>query len=278
MAKSVPVFSKIKIKIEVAEGDAPAQQFKVALLDNGAHRVVNPGLGDLATFHGLPGGETQAIVTADGRQWAQQTVTIPTSGDASFTIKAESIPGCGEKCSGCLPDQAKWTHAEKLRLAGEAAKIRKSAGNAPGDPPNNANYFSKTVQVFNAVAQNLKLNALWIHALCGAESGWLDKENDWLKNPYGLTMAGHDNLGFNSLEQASGYWICLYGAKLRGKTTLKEFIDTIRDLYKTVKPEYQSESGFSPYINTVQKRLAKNLYKTKALADGTVILEPITKP
>jgi hypothetical protein len=158
-------------------------------------------------------------------------------------------PDTCQDAGSLLPDQSKWTHEDKAK---------KAKNKAPG---NYQLFFNTLVPRFNNLAKQLQLgDAVFLLAHASWESGWLNEENTWLHNPFGLTAGGHDNLGFDTFEQAVTYWGCKFGPRVRGAKMMKEFMKKLKG-YNTADPDYYDEKRWAGQVHSVQKRLTQFGYQ-----------------
>jgi hypothetical protein len=141
-----------------------------------------------------------------------------------------------------LPDQTRWTHEDKVTKAKVKGVV-------------NRQFFDKLYVLLNALATQLHLaDARFLFALSSLESGWLDEENDWLNNPFGMTSNGKDNLGFNSLAQATSYWKCKYADKVEGAATMERFISGLKSIgYNTVNASYYDHDTWDGQLESVTR-------------------------
>lgn len=166
-----------------------------------------------------------------------------------------------EDCKKYLPDQSKWSHAEKLRLS-------KIVGHA------NKAFFDVMHPHLNGLARDLGLaDARFLFAHSSLESGWLNTENLWLNNPFGLTMGGKDNLGFDSIGQAVDYWHCKYGSFVQGKSTMDLYMGGLRQVPYNTNPEYYAHDKWAAQLQSVDKWSGKFGYK-QVKEGGLVVLLP----
>jgi len=165
-------------------------------------------------------------------------------------------PDKAPKCA--LPDQSKWTHKEKVRLAAEAKKVQDRR-----KPEDYKNYFDSSVEPLNEMARTLQLGDVFcLLALSANESGWLNVENAWLNNLFGLTAGGKDNLGFESLKQAADYWVCRYGPYVKGVKNRDDFVQGLKNAgYNTVNPDYYTKKKWDDMIFSINKRYSQCGYE-----------------
>jgi hypothetical protein len=165
-----------------------------------------------------------------------------------------------DPCKKYLPEQTKWSHTEKLRRS-------KIVGHA------NKTYFDTMYTHLNALASDLSLpDARFLYALSSHESGWMNDENTWLNNPFGLTMGGADNLGFNSIGQAVDYWSCKYMTRVQGKSTMDLFIGGLKAAHYNPNPEYYAHDKWAAQLQSVDKWSARFGYKQETQNDLVVLL------
>lgn len=160
-----------------------------------------------------------------------------------------------------LPPQDKWSHDKKLELSKKRGTV-------------NAAYFEKLASPLNSIARELKLNdATYIFALSSHESGWLNEENTWLNNPFGLTKAGGDNLGFLTLAQSFDYWKCKYGNYVAGATSMDAFMAGLKAAKYNTAAAYFDHDKWESQFQTVRRWAGKFGYKTRD-DGGTIVLVP----
>jgi hypothetical protein len=133
-----------------------------------------------------------------------------------------------------------------------------------------ATFFKKLVNPFNALAKELDLaEVTFLLAQSALESGWLNIENDWLNNPFGMTAGGKDNLGFDTIEQAIAYWKCLFGDKVRGAESMGDYMGGLKG-YNTVNKNYYDQKFWDGMVATVEKKAKENGYSKRQ--DGTTFI------
>jgi hypothetical protein len=165
-----------------------------------------------------------------------------------------------DDCSQYLPDQSKWSHAEKHKLSGTAGTANKV-------------YFDTVHPHINRLARDLSLpDARFLYALSSRESGWLDAENTWLNNPFGLTLGGADNLGFDSIAQAVAYWRCKYGSHVQGKSTMDLVIGGLREARYNPDEAYYAHDRWAAQLRTVGRWSARFGYQPVEQHGLTVLL------
>lgn len=160
-----------------------------------------------------------------------------------------------------LPAQSKWSHEEKKKLSKKAGTV-------------NSAFFEKLHALFNRMAKALKLtDATYIFALSSHESGWMNAENTWLNNPFGLTMAGKDNLGFDNLQQAFDYWQCKYGEKVMGAQSMDAFMKGLKNAGYNTADAYFAHEKWEAQFQSVRRWAGKFNYTTR-VEDGTIVIVP----
>jgi len=166
-----------------------------------------------------------------------------------------------DPCKQYLPDQSRWSHDEKLRRS-------KIAGHA------NQAYFDNLYTHINQQARDLSLpDARFLYALSSHESGWMNDENTWLNNPFGLTMGGADNLGFDSVAQSVQYWSCKYGGYVGGKTTMDQFVAGLRAARYNPNDAYYAHDKWASQIQSIDRWSARFGYR-QVQQDGVIVLLP----
>ena len=92
-----------------------------------------------------------------------------------------------------------------------------------------------------AMAKRLGIKVEWLLGLAALESSWLDEHNWALRNPFGLTESGHNNLCFNTFQSAADYWERHFGPKVKGAKSLDEFLDKLKGdgKYNEVKSNWK---------------------------------------
>jgi hypothetical protein len=172
-----------------------------------------------------------------------------------------------QRCSEFIPDgqETRWTHEQRLTKMKEA---RKKRDHRP--PQDYKAFFDLVVGPLNALAKKLQIaDVMFLLAQSSKESGWLDEENRWLKNAFGLTMAGGDNLGFDTIQQSVDYWACMFGDRVRGAKTMQQYINGLQgkglpgdkpkgslcDAYNTRDPGYDQIETWDGQIHSVKIRL-----------------------
>lgn len=160
-----------------------------------------------------------------------------------------------------LPRQDRWTHEKKKELSGKPGTV-------------NPAFFEKLHAPFNRVARELKLaDATYIYALSSHESGWLNEENTWLNNPFGLTMAGKDNLGFENLGQAFDYWRCKYGDHVTGAKSMDGFMSGLKLAKYNNAEAYFAHDKWEAQFQSVRRWAGR--YKYVVRDDrGTLVIVP----
>lgn len=166
-----------------------------------------------------------------------------------------------DPCKKYLPVQDKWSHAEKEKLS-------KLAGNA------NKAFFDAVYAHINGLARDLALpDARFLYALAAHESGWLNKENTWLNNPFGMTMGGKDNLGFDNIAQACDYWECKFGQHVKGKKTMDQFVAGLKLAKYNPNEAYYAPAKWEAQLRSIDKWSAKFGYKQEK-QDGVNMIVP----
>lgn len=160
-----------------------------------------------------------------------------------------------------LPDQSKWSHEKKAELSKKRGTV-------------NPAFFERLHAPFNRLGRDLKLlDATYVFALAAHESGWLNEENAWLSNPFGLTMAGRDNLGFDSLDQAVSYWKCKYGERVMGARSMDGFVAGLRAAGYNTAEAYFAHDKWAAQFDSVRRWAGKYGYAATE-QDGTTVLVP----
>jgi|HubBroStandDraft_3_1064219.scaffolds.fasta_scaffold00489_4 RHS repeat-associated protein len=158
------------------------------------------------------------------------------------------------------PQTGRWTAKDPLGLAGGEPTLYGYAG---ADPVNNvdpsglfprdcgwykplADWLCEQIQ---ELADELDIDPDFLLALAAKESQWNDHENGnpgdppqhavELNNPFGVTHAGGNNLGFPGLDDAFAFWKKNYGERVRGAKNIKDFADDLkRAKYNTRTKQY----------------------------------------
>jgi RHS repeat-associated protein len=158
------------------------------------------------------------------------------------------------------PQTGRWTAKDPLGLAGGEPTLY---GYAAGDPVNNGDIFGLfpkdcswykpladwLCEQIQELADELDIDPDFLLALAAKESQWNDHENGSpgdppqhaveLNNPFGVTQAGGNNLGFASLGDAFAFWNKNFGNKVRGAKNIKDFANDLkRAKYNTRTPKY----------------------------------------
>lgn len=63
--------------------------------------------------------------------------------------------------------------------------------------------------------------------LAAHESGWLDKHNRDLNDPFGVTHGGGPDVAYNSIADTVAYWEHRYGPVVRGATSAQDFVQRL---------------------------------------------------
>jgi hypothetical protein len=167
-----------------------------------------------------------------------------------------------DPCKQYLPDQSKWSHADKL----ERSKAKGVA---------NATFFHTMFTHLNKLAHDLGLpDSRFLYALSAHESGWLSQENLWLNNPFGMTMGGVDNLGFDSISQAVAYWHCKYGSRVQGKSTMDLFVGGLKEAKYNPNEAYYAHDKWASQLFSVDRWSARFGY-VEVKQDGVLVLLPV---
>lgn len=126
----------------------------------------------------------------------------------------------------------------------------------------------------NKLARELGLpDARFLYALSSRESGWLNVENTWLHNLFGLTMGGKDNLGFDSIGQAVAYWHCKYDSYVQGKSTMDLFMGGLKKVPYNTDPSYYDHDKWADQLQSVDKWSARFGYR-QVKQDSLIVLLP----
>jgi RHS repeat-associated protein len=103
-------------------------------------------------------------------------------------------------------------------------------------PSNIRNFFDKLGSVFTDMAKQTGVDARLFAALASFESGWLGQHAQDLKNPFGLTKAGGNDLSFSSYSAAENYWLNDagrdkqgYADVVRNDKTISDFANDLHD-------------------------------------------------
>ncbi len=82
----IPKTNKIRITVKPPEGKPPSGHARVSISGNSVHRIINPSLGNVATFYGLPPGETDVtVIFSEGALYTQK-MSIPAIGEFNATM------------------------------------------------------------------------------------------------------------------------------------------------------------------------------------------------
>lgn len=120
----------------------------------------------------------------------------------------------------------------------------------PADPPdpcpkNKRFFFEFATDVINGLAKQLNTNPDFLLALSSFESGWLTQDNFHnylLKNLFGVTEGGGNNLQYASFQEAADDWAEKFGDKVRGAQTFDDFLNGLKAAgYNVVNPQYYSK-------------------------------------
>jgi RHS repeat-associated protein len=125
---------------------------------------------------------------------------------------------------------------------------------APQCPPYIKNFLVTMIPYANQLASTWSTNANDILALSALESGWLGQHAQALKNPYGLTNAGGNDLTFSTYRAATNFWSSNDGGYIQGITNITTFATTIQPYYNTANPAWAST--IVAVYNSVLKRRA----------------------
>lgn len=160
-----------------------------------------------------------------------------------------------------LSDQSKWSDEKKKELARRRGAV-------------NPTFFFTLHDPLNRLARELSISdATFLFALSSHESGWLDEENTWLKNPFGMTMAGAGNLGFDSFEQAFAYWKCRYAHHVTGATSMDAFMAGLKAAKHNPNDAYYDHERWQAQWYSVRRWAAKYGYAARP-DRGTIVLVP----
>ena len=118
-------------------------------------------------------------------------------------------------------------------------------------------FFDQLYAPLRGLATSLGLPENYILGLSAYESFYYENHNLALKNPFGLTHAGKDNLQFKSVDEAVAYWKSLYGDQVRGATSPQDFAQRLEGAvngkpvpgwhkYNDVKKDWENE-----VVNTI---------------------------
>lgn len=116
-------------------------------------------------------------------------------------------------------------------------------------PPHKKAFFQALGGIFKMMGQTAHTNPEFIAALSAYESSWLAKHARDLRNPFGLTTAGGNNLSFPSYEAAASYWLYHAGRDrkgfartISGVATIGEFTSALHAAgYNAVDPGWSSK-------------------------------------
>jgi flagellum-specific peptidoglycan hydrolase FlgJ len=101
--------------------------------------------------------------------------------------------------------------------------------------------FFDNVGIYKKMAEELDTDPDFLMALSAHESGWLEPHNAKLKNLFGITAAGGNNLAFKSYEECADYWTKKYKAYVQGAKTMEAFISGLRRAkYNSIDPDYDT--------------------------------------
>jgi len=78
-----------------------------------------------------------------------------------------------------------------------------------------------------AMAKRLDIPVEWLLGLAAHESFWLNEHNWPLRNPFGLTAGGHNNLCFSTFRSVVDYWERHVGPAVKGAKSIDEFLDAL---------------------------------------------------
>lgn len=82
-------FNSVRVKIEHAGDTVDLPLMRVSLHDRKVHRVVNPHRQDTASFHGVPDGDTEVVISVLGIVVGRVAINVPKIGDKAITVKVE---------------------------------------------------------------------------------------------------------------------------------------------------------------------------------------------
>ncbi len=174
-------------------------------------------------------------------------------------------------CSEFLPDQSKWSHENKLKLAGEAKKVENKR-----KPEDYQHFFDVAVEPLNQLARDLQLgDVFFLLALAAHESSWLNVENDWLNNLFGTTKGGGDNHGYDTIQQGVNYWKCQFGPFVKGVKNMDDFVQGLKNAKYNPNEAYYSMKKWNDMITSIRIRYEKFGYE-KVDDKGTWVLRKKT--
>ncbi len=100
--------------------------------------------------------------------------------------------------------------------------------------------FFANKSIYEDMARKLNINADFLMTLSSLESGWLDDHNAGLRNLFGVTNAGRNNLNFPSYQASADDWMRRYASFVQGARTMEEFANGLKKVppngYNTVNP------------------------------------------
>jgi hypothetical protein len=91
------------------------------------------------------------------------------------------------------------------------------------------NQFFNTLDAkLSRLSDELGLPREYIEGLSAHESKYWGEHGEELNNPFGLTQAGHNNLRYQSVDDAIAYWKKQYGDQVRGATSPEDFVQRLQ--------------------------------------------------
>ena len=135
----------------------------------------------------------------------------------SFNVSEPRIP------AGYGVESGEWTN-------GDVSGTSPTATRQPQDEYRTGNpdkFFDTLYDPVHALARRLDIDETWLLGLAAHESGYLDKHNRDLNDPFGVTHGGGVNVAYNSIADAIAYWERRYGPAVQGATSAQDFADKL---------------------------------------------------
>jgi hypothetical protein len=122
------------------------------------------------------------------------------------------------------PDGGQWTNEDNPLFIPDAQRKQVPDEYRTGDPDA---FFDTLYEPVHSLAQKLGIDEGWLFGLAVIESGWLDRHNRELNDPFGVTHAGRSNVQFDSMDDAVASWARHYGPVVQGATSAQDFVERL---------------------------------------------------
>ncbi|HUC69820.1 MAG TPA: hypothetical protein VMS01_01385, partial [Stellaceae bacterium] len=141
-------------------------------------------------------------------------LALPDTARAGFNPNQPRVPAGN-------PDGGQWDNGNGVTAAPAAARNPPATPEyRTGDPDK---FFDTLYPPVHALAQRFGIDETWLLGLSAYESGWLDRHNRELNDPFGVTHGGGPNVAYGSIADAVAYWEQRCGPVVRGATSPEDF-------------------------------------------------------